>query len=739
MSEFIQPLGGSEIGWRTHTEYQTPSAKAKGGLIRKSGRLACMWLMLSLSLVVLTLAPVMAQDGDRVLAAGSVLSGALGIDASAAAYVFDAPANSTASLTLDNVTGAELSLNVSDFNGNTIGQASTGGEAGSSAQVETQISSGGRYFAFVYFSPGSAAGDATFDLAFNLAAVEPADETVVAAAAIPDQLLLGAGIEVRLSWTGAADLNLEVRDPTGQTLFWNSRTTDNGGGFGFDANGVCAVISESPEESAIWQPGFLPTGSYEIIVYYEQACDPLTATVPFSVDVVVDGVPSGTIAETLAPGVLGQQNIYVARFEVGGEGAATVVPGGVYPPSSVTRLPSSFDIARQIATPIARDVAVAGEITNAQPFIAYAFEGVANELITVEMLATGGSLDTLLQIVDPAGNVIDVNDDAVLGETTNSLISDARLLSSGRYIIVASRYAKEAGGTVGPFQLTLSGPTGQAAPQASTLNLPQGDIEVSLFWSTGADLQLLVRDPAGESVFDDNPLATSGGILQEVGNVDCVPAAGGAPVSYVYWPEGFLRPGTYEVEVWYQNPCAEFPPPVNFTLQIEVDDVVIARLRQLPQPDQRLVTNFTVQPSGFAIAGEAGFIDAGSGTLDYQAAALEAPAIESGTSVTGTISPSNTFDVYQFDGIAGETVTLSMTAVTLALDTNLYLIGPSGRELIANDDGDPVALGLTGRKTDSQISGYVLPENGPYTIIATRYGNQYGGTIGVYELSLTKT
>lgn len=693
------------------------------------------WLILSLGLVIFAAASVLAQDGSRTLAAGSVLSGSIGADSGAATYVFDAPANSTASLTLGNIAGAELSLIVSDVNGNTIGQAST---SASSAQVGAAIGSGGRYIVFLYFAPGGVAQDTSFDLGLEITTVESAAPSVVAAE-VPDQLLLGAGIEVRLSWTGAADLNLEVRDPAGRTLFWNSRTTDNGGGFGFDANGVCAVISESPQESATWQPGFLPTGSYEIIVYYEQACDPLTATVPFSVDVEVNGVLSGTINGTIAPGVLGQQNVYVARFEVGAEGATTVVPGGVYPLSSVTLLPASFDLSAHIATPITREVAVVGEITNARPFVAYAFEGVANELITVDMQATGGSLDTLLQIVDPAGNVVDVNDDAVLGETTNSRISDARLLSGGRHIIIATRYAKEAGGTVGPYQLTLTGPTGQAAPQVSTLNLPQGDVEVSLFWSTGADLQLLVRDPAGESVFDDNQLATSGGILQEAGNANCVPAASGAPVSYVYWPEGFLRPGTYEVEVWYQNPCADFPPPVNFTLQIEVNDVVIARMRQLPQPDQRLVTNFTVQPSGFALAGEAGFIDAGSATLDYQAAALDAPAIASGTSVTGTISPSNTFDVYQFDGVAGETVTISMTAVTLALDTNLYLIGPSGRELVANDDGNPVALGLTGRKTDSQISGYNLPENGPYTIIATRYGNQYGGTIGVYELSLTKT
>ncbi len=703
----------------------------------QSRRKTCMWLMLSLSLVILAASSALAQDGGRVLAAGSVMSGSISADAGAATYVFDAPANSSASLTLGNVTGGALSMHVSDINGLTLGQVSTDGAPASSAQVEAAIASGGRHFVFVYFAPGSAAQDTSFDLGLEVAAVLSV-AAAVEVAEVPDQLLLGAGIEVSLSWTGAADLNLEVRDPSGRTLYWNSRSTDNGGGFGFDANGLCAVISESPEEAATWQPGFLPTGSYEIIVYYEQACDPLTATVPFNVDVVVDGVLSGTIADVLAPGVLGQQNIYVARFEVGAEGAATVVPGAVYPPSSVTLLPSSFDIVNQVATPLARDVAVAGAITNEQPFVAYSFEGVANELITVDMQATGGSLDTLLQIVDPDGNVIDVNDDAVLGETTNSLISDARLLSSGRYTIIASRYAKEAGGTVGPFRLALSGATGQVAPQVSALNLPPGDIEVSLFWSTGADLQLLVRDPAGESVFDDNPQVTSGGILQEVGNVDCAPAAGAAPVSYVYWPEGFLRPGTYEVEVWYQNPCADFPPPVNFTLQIAVNDVVVARMRQLPQPDQRFVTNFTVQPSGIAMAGDGGFIDAGSATLDYRAAALDAPAIESGVAVTGTISPGNTFDVYQFDGMSGETVTIAMSAVTFALDTNLYLIGPSGRELIANDDGDPVALGLDGRKTDSQISGFILPENGPYTIIATRYGNQYGGTIGVYELSLTK-
>ncbi|MCY3977912.1 MAG: hypothetical protein OXG23_07410, partial [Chloroflexi bacterium] len=299
-----------------------------------------------------------------------------------------------------------------------------------------------------------------------------------------------------------------------------------------------------------------------------------------------------------------------------------------------------------------------------------------------------------------------------------------------------SRSAKEIGGTEGAFQITLTGPSNEVASQLTDLSLPQGDIEVSLFWSTNADLQLLVRDPAGESVFDDNPLVASGGILQEAGNVNCVPAATGTPASYIYWPPGTMRPGTYEVEVWYQNACSELPPPVDFTLLIEVNGQVVADAREFPQAGQRFVTNFTVTPAGAAFAGEAGFIDAGSRTLAYQEEAFDAPLIESGQNVTGVISAENPFDVYRFNGVAGESVTISMLAATQTLDTNLYLISPGDRQIAANDDADPVLLGTAGRTTDSLISGYVLTENGPYTIIATRYANQYGGTLGVYSLIL---
>jgi len=690
--------------------------------------------------LVLTASPALAQNAINILEAGTTVSGVLGPASTATTYVFDAGANTSATISLENVSGASLALLISDINGNTIAQAADTADAGSFAASDVLLGNGGRYNVFIYFAPGSGAPDTTFDIRLDLAAGDGADaaeQDAPASAAEPQLILLGAGIEVQLIWNGAADLNLEVRDPTGQALHWNSRTTDNGGVFGFDANGFCQVISGSPEESAIWQPGFLSTGSYEVIVYYEQACDTLTRTVPFQLEVAVDGASAGRLEALLSPGSAGDQSVYVTRFEVDADGSAELSTGGAYPDSSLTLLPGGFDFATAAATPIAREVPVLGEIRNAEPFLTYSFTGAANELISVNMQAIGPNLDTLLQIVDPAGKVVNVNDDAFSG-TTDSAIVNARLLSSGTYTIIATRYAKELGGTEGQFQITLSGPTSDVAAQATNLNLPQGDIEVSLYWSTSADLQLLVRDPAGESVFDDNPLSISGGILQEVGNVNCIPAATGTPVSFIYWPPGVMRPGSYEVEVWYQNACSDFPPPVDFTLLVEVNGDMVADAREFPQVGQRYVTNFTVTPAGEVIVGEGGFIDAGSATLAYQAEAFDAPLIESGQSVTGVISAENAFDVYQFAGLAGESVTISMAAATQTLDTNLYLISPGNQQVAANDDADPILLGTAGRKTDSLISGYVLRENGPYTIIATRYANQYGGTLGVYSLILRK-
>ena len=694
------------------------------GLITKRLMLIALFACLSLA----------SAQGERVLVPGVALSGALTPEKTAVSYVFDATAGTTAALAV--TSDAALALMISDANGNAVARAVDDAASGSVQVDDVPLTDGGRYFVVVYFAPGSAAADFELDLSFDEPA-EAADEAATAEA-IPAQILIAGGIQVSLDWTGAADMNLQVRDPSGETLYWDSRRTDNGGVFGFDANGLCEVISDSPLETATWQPGFLPTGSYEILVFYRQTCDAGVLSVPFSVQVAVDGVTRGAIDGVLVPPQPGQDSVYIARFEVAGDGTAIVQPGGVYPDSNLNLLPGAFDIASNVPLPIVRDIPAVNEINNDQTFVSYGFVGTAGEVVSVDMQAVGGSLDTLLQIVDSSGAVINVNDDS--GATTNSLIENARLPNNDSYTIIATRYGKELGGTEGQFQLTLlsSGAADSSVPaELAALQLPQGDIEVSLLWSTAADLQLLVRDPIGEAVFDDAPFSGSGGILQENGNVNCIAAASGVPLSYIYWPTGRLRPGTYEIEVWYQNACSDFPAPTEFTLVVEVAGETIATERRLPLVDQRFVTSFTVLPSGAATAGNGGFIG-GSETLDYQSEVLSAPIILDGQPQTGVITPSNTFDLYSFDGITGEAATIRMAAATQTLDANLFLISPSGQEIAANDDGAPVLLGAGSLSTDAIISEMILPENGPYTIIATRFATQYGGTIGGYTLTMSK-
>ena len=51
--------------------------------------------------------------------------------------------------------------------------------------------------------------------------------------------------------------------------------------------------------------------------------------------------------------------------------------------------------------------------------------------------------------------------------------------------------------------------------------LPAGSIEVKLTWPTNADIQLSVRDPFGETVYDDAATIRSGGVLASDGNRQC--------------------------------------------------------------------------------------------------------------------------------------------------------------------------------------------------------------------------
>lgn len=712
------------------------------------------WLLLAMMCCFGALG-VGAQSASQPLTSGEAVTGAVNAQSVASVYTFTAKAADRINVIAQSE--QPLALILTDTNGAVLGQST--GEAGASL-LNITLSDAGTYFVTVFAAPGSSFASSDFTITFFVGDVPPAllganvateeapaateapataeaaatTEPVAATAepdatgfVIPATILVSGGISVRLTWNAAVDLNLNVRDPLGNQLFWNNTTTAVGGRFGFDANGLCNVISDNPAETAEWESGFLPSGSYEILVFYRESCVTPASPVSFTLDVSVNGQALDPITATLTPPLANQNSVYVTSFKIASDATARLGAGGVYPDTSLNILPVAASQILNEAQSITRDTPVKGALFDGQFYQAYSFDGKANELISASVVRTAGSLDTLLQIVDASGNLLDVNDDADQ-TTTNSTLSNVRLLRDGKYTLIVTRYGKDIGGSEGEYDLTLTGPTGELPPEVSALNLPDGAIRISLTWNNAADLQLLVRDPAGDSVFDDKPQINSGGILAANGNVNCVRSANPTPVSYIYWPAGLLYPGTYEIDVWYQNQCND-TTPVSFNLTTLVNGQPVIADRKAPAVGQHYVVSFTVGTDGSATRGEGGFISEQTPSFDF--ATLPTSAVNLNQPVTGQITAENFVQVYAFAGTAGQQISVAMSASSGNLDTKLFLISPTGAVVAQNDDSQP------GTVKNSLINKVTLQESGQYLILATRYAMQYGGTVGSYTLVVT--
>ena len=509
---------------------------------------------------------------------------------------------------------------------------------------------------------------------------------------------------------------------------YDTNTTDNGGTFGPDRNGLCEVIVDPPSdqtvETADWPGGGIYVGSYEILVYYRTFCGG-SDTVDFTVDVTVDGNTLDTITGTLLAPDDDNANVFLSSFSIETDGSASIGQSGPY--TGTRELPVAAQIILDAEDePINLGEQAQGLITNENYFQTYTFEGLANQIISIDMTALNGSLDTLLLVMNASGNIIADNDDVVPAENTNSSINALILPADGVYTIMATRYGKDVGGTEGEYTLSMSG----SDIPAELLNsgLPPGNIQIFLQWDTNADLQLLVRDPFGDTVFNDEPAVRSGGRLVETGNINCTQTADDAPpIYYTYWPENtFLNPGSYEVEVQYRSECEDVRPVVA-TLNIVVDGELIYTDNIPIEFNERYVTSFSIDGATGAVTPSDGGITGGSETIPWQPALPSATVLSANDSRTGSITPQDKFDLYVFEGQAGDAVTITMTRTSGNLDTLLFLIDPNNIEIASNDDIND--------STDSLIS-VNLQEDGRYTIIATHFGGQYGGTVGGYNVSL---
>ena len=699
-----------------------------------------------------------AQD-SRSLELGVPLVGEVNAEVPAQVYTFDANAGDLINLGITSQPGLSLTFVVTDAAGNQLATATDNSGTGGLQLTNIPLAQGTNYIV-VFIAAGSTERGGQYRLVAASSTGEAAPTTDPAATAEPTadtgaestpdvavtatpetapelvndgfqlgQVLTTNGLQVTLDWQSTADLNLELRDPEGQRLFFDSTSNENGGVFGFDVNGLCEVLNSPAQETASYSAGAIPVGSYEILVYYRQNCENNGAQ-PFEVNITVDGVALPTVSGTLQPPTGDASTVFVTSFMVNADGTATAGAAGPYIDTRVIPQPLAGTITTDAKTPLTEGVPLRGFINGPLYYDLYSFSGTANQVVALSMTRVSGNLDTLLVVLDPNGQIIADNDDIVAGNVTDSAISNPplRLTADGVYTVLATRYGKEVGGTAGEYEILLL-PQESALPQeVLDLGLPTGDIQITLVWNTNADLQLLVRDPSGQSVYDDQLTVPSGGRMTAQGNLNCV-ASLTTPVSHIYWPPGLGRGGDYEIEVWYQNQCND-TRAVTANLYITVAGQQTA-LPLTPQPNGRFVTSFRIGADGLATLNNGGYLGADS-LPDFSAELPTAPVITANQVVRGNIDATNDFDIYVFDGTAGQIVDIRMEKTTGSLDTSLFLFEVTGGfQVEQNDDA------VVGETKDSLIDNFALPTTGRYIILATHFGGIFGGTSGAYQLSMT--
>ena len=135
---------------------------------------------------------------------------------------------------------------------------------------------------------------------------------------------------------------------------------------------------------------------------------------------------------------------------------------------------------------------------------------------------------------------------------------------------------------------------------ATEVVLQTGDVQVTLRWDSADDLDLYVRDPAGDEVFFGNPSIPSGGLLDVDANAGC-DVRMASPVENIFWPTGEGAPGDYVVTVDLFSYCGA-EAPISFTLTTLIQGVTQTQSGTVSADQTSVSFPFTFPEAGAAVA-----------------------------------------------------------------------------------------------------------------------------------------
>ncbi len=97
--------------------------------------------------------------------------------------------------------------------------------------------------------------------------------TVGPSATVPVTLTaVGTGdVQVSLTWDVDSDVDLHVVDPSGEEIFYGNPDSASGGQLDLDSNAGC-TLDHKRAENITWPAGHAPSGHYQVLVDYWDAC-----------------------------------------------------------------------------------------------------------------------------------------------------------------------------------------------------------------------------------------------------------------------------------------------------------------------------------------------------------------------------------------------------------------------------------------------------------------------------------
>lgn len=338
---------------------------------------------------------------------------------------------------------------------------------------------------------------------------------------------------------------------------------------------------------------------------------------------------------------------------------------------------------------------VDGTITDDAIEQSYGFEGNAGDVVSITVAADeNGSLDTALTVLGPEGDVVSENDDIDF-LTTDSAIENFELPTSGTYTIVVSRFNGETGRSEGDFTLTLT----LAEEAGPTINVTDNE---PIVITIDSDVISEITDRIFEREF------TFEGVAGDIVTID---VRANDPLDNLDANLTLLSPSG---EVLFVNDDRDLfngdlnPVITDFELPVDGTYTIVVG-RYLAEQGTSTGAFTLVLTRGSA----EGLADT---TLSY------------GDTVTGRLD-NQTYQInYRFEGQQGDVVTVIIFATSGNLDTTLLMSDPNGEFLAFNDDYNNL---------DSALIDVVLPQDGLYTISASRYLGLNGDSSGDFEMSLS--